>query len=88
MFIHLCQVGYTADMTLPRNHAAAIIPNDYKKPPRSDAPFTIPPTRTTFYPGTTPVSTLLRLGGPGPSLLTHGFLFQRELACSDGALYL
>jgi rhamnogalacturonan hydrolase len=41
------------------------MPGDFKKPPPSDAPFTIPPVPTTFYPRATPVSTLLNLKSPG-----------------------
>lgn len=48
-----------------RSYSATHMPGDFTTNPPSTAPFTIPPMPTSFYPGATPISTLLSLSGAG-----------------------
>lgn len=48
-----------------RSHSPPTMAGDLTAAPPSDSPFTIPPMPTSFYPGATPVSTLLSLSAAG-----------------------
>jgi rhamnogalacturonan hydrolase len=48
-----------------RYYATSYMPSDLVSPFPSTTSFTIPPAPTTFYPGATPTSALLKLDGVG-----------------------
>ncbi|KAB8216035.1 RGase C [Aspergillus novoparasiticus] len=52
-------------VTATPSYSATRMPGDFTTNPPSTAPFTIPPMPTSFFPGATPISTLLSLSGAG-----------------------